>query len=155
MIRVDAWRYLKRPTTKYKGKILPERLQIGYKIGDWKLTVGDFYKQLGRGLVLSFRKGDEVSADTAIRGGELVYSASGHKVTLFGGYRNQANFDPVTKLYYDEEDDSLAGFQYVYSGFDLANLGCMVCSISLKYERLSRTRILRVIRLNISRFRTF
>jgi hypothetical protein len=123
LIRIDAWRYLKRPTTKYKGKILPERLQIGYKMDDWKLTVGDFYKQLGRGLVLSFRKGDEVSADTAIRGAELIYSASGHKVTLFGGYRNQANFDPVTKLYYDEEDDTLAGFQYVYNGFDLANIG--------------------------------
>lgn len=122
-VRVDAWRYFKRPTVKYKGKILPERLHITYDLGDWKLTAGDFYKQFGRGLVLSFRKGDEVSADTAIRGAEVNYSNSGHKVTLFGGMRNQANLDPVTKLYFQEEQDILAGVQYHYNGFDLLNLG--------------------------------
>ncbi len=122
-IRLDAWRYFRRPTTAYKGKILPERLQISYKMGDFKLTVGDFYKQLGRGLVLSYRKGDEVSADTAMRGAELIYSASGHKAVAFGGYRNQANFDPVTKLYYEDDNDALAGFQYEYQNFELLNIG--------------------------------
>ena len=122
-IRIDAWRYFRRPTVFYKGKLLPERLQISYKMGDFKLTVGDFYKQLGRGLVLSYRKGDEVSADTAMRGAELVYSASGHKAIAFGGYRNQANFDPVTKLYLEDSNDALVGLQYEYQNFESFNIG--------------------------------
>ena|GEM_PF-336691 len=54
-----------------RGLVYPSKLWLGYK-NDWlEATVGDFYQQLGRGLILSVRKIDEVGVDTTIRGAKL------------------------------------------------------------------------------------
>ena len=57
----------------YTSEVFPRRAQLQYKLGDWKLTGGDFYKEVGRGLALSLRKGDEVSTDTSILGSEVPF----------------------------------------------------------------------------------
>lgn len=46
----------------------PSKLTLAYATPNLEATVGDFYAQFGRGLVLSIRKQDELSSDTTIRG---------------------------------------------------------------------------------------
>ena len=48
-----------------------ERLYLTSKRDGLKITVGDFYKQMGRGIVLALRKVDEVGFDVVLRGGEV------------------------------------------------------------------------------------
>ncbi len=80
-----------------RGLVYPAKLWIAYKHKPFEATVGDFYEQLGRGLVFSVRKVDEVGLDTTVRGAKL--SAS-HKLgdyrlagMMFGGQLNPTRID--------------------------------------------------------------
>src|SRR5690606_327269 len=50
----------------------PSRFSVSYSTPAIEATLGDFYAQFGRGLVLSVRKEDELSADTTIRGARVT-----------------------------------------------------------------------------------
>jgi hypothetical protein len=58
--------------TRYLTTFYPSKIWLTYTQPGVELTVGDFYAQLGRGLVLSVRKLDELAIDTTVRGGKLV-----------------------------------------------------------------------------------
>ncbi len=83
-----------------RGVIYPSKFSLGYK-NDWlDATAGDFYQQLGRGLVLSVRKIDEVGVDTTIRGAKIrVAKAVGAwriEALLFAGQFNPIRIDYAT-----------------------------------------------------------
>lgn len=59
-----------------RGVLYPSKISVGYKADFLDATLGDFYQQLGRGLILSVRKIDEVGVDTTIRGAKLRFSKS-------------------------------------------------------------------------------
>lgn len=61
-------------STRFTDWTYPSKVAITYATPNVEATVGDFYAQFGRGLVLSVRKQDELSSDTTIRG----VRASGH-----------------------------------------------------------------------------
>lgn len=89
--------------TRYTSWTYPAKYYLGYSTPDVEATVGDFYAQLGRGLVLSVRKLDELSSDTTVRGARMTYKARVDDVrlrmTALGGAMNPLRFDEASGRY--------------------------------------------------------
>lgn len=92
--------YLREVNTRYVPGIYPAKLSLVYQQPGIEVTAGDFYAQLGRGLVLSVRKLDELAVDTTIRGGKIQASKSFGEFriggTLLGGQVNPQRVDEQT-----------------------------------------------------------
>ena len=86
--------------SRFGSVIYPAKLWLGYAQPGMEATLGDFYAQLGRGLVLSVRKIDELGVDTTVRGGKLVVDKQlgDYKLnaTLLGGQLNPVRVDSPT-----------------------------------------------------------
>lgn len=86
--------------TRYQNTIYPSKLFVGYTAPGVDVTIGDFYAQLGRGLVLSVRKIDEVGQDTTIRGFKTSFKKSFEdaslSVTALAGQANPLRVDDQT-----------------------------------------------------------
>ncbi|MBI4706135.1 MAG: hypothetical protein HY744_33995 [Deltaproteobacteria bacterium] len=86
--------------SRYNDVLYPAKLWIGYSQPHLELVVGDFYAQMGRGLVLSVRKIDELGVDTTVRGTKLVLDDDAGpvkaKATLLGGQMNPVRLDLPT-----------------------------------------------------------
>ena len=93
-------RFYRELNTRFVNTVYPAKLWIGYNQPGIDVTVGDFYAQLGRGMVLSVRKIDELAIDTTIRGGKVVLDKTFGKVrfggTLLAGQMNPLRFDEVS-----------------------------------------------------------
>jgi len=89
--------YLAEVNTRFRPSIYPAKLSFTYLEPGIELTAGDFYAQLGRGMVLSVRKIDELGVDTTIRGGKAQASKSFGNFriggTLLGGQLNPQRGD--------------------------------------------------------------
>jgi hypothetical protein len=89
--------------TRYTSWIYPSKYYLGYSGRDIEATVGDFYAQLGRGLVLSVRKLDELSSDTTIRGARITgrarIDAIRLRMTALGGVMNPLRIDEASGRY--------------------------------------------------------
>jgi hypothetical protein len=101
-------------TTRYVSWIYPSKYYVGYTTRDVEATVGDFYTQLGRGLVLSVRKIDELASDTTVRGGRMT----GHllqgtfrlRATALGGSLNPLRLDEASGRYLGVTNQVASGF---------------------------------------------
>jgi hypothetical protein len=86
--------------SRFLRAIYPSKLFFGYQQPGLDVTVGDFYVQLGRGLVFSVRKIDELAVDTTVRG--VKAEADGHVgevqfvTMLFGGQMNPLRVDEAS-----------------------------------------------------------
>ncbi len=86
---------------RYVNAIYPSKFNLTYQSRGLEATVGDYYVQLGRGMVLAVRKIDELASDTTLRGGKIVYAPDVGKryklnVTAVGGAANPIRVDEVT-----------------------------------------------------------
>lgn len=68
--------------TRYRTTVYPSKLFVGYTAPGVDVTLGDFYAQFGRGLVLSVRKIDELATDTTIRGAKASFKKSWESASL-------------------------------------------------------------------------
>jgi hypothetical protein len=101
-------------TTRYVSWVYPSKYYLGYTTRDVEATVGDFYTQLGRGLVLSVRKVDELASDTTVRGGRVT----GHlqqgpfrlRMTALGGSMNPLRLDEASGRYIGVTSAVSSGF---------------------------------------------
>jgi hypothetical protein len=118
-----ATRYYQELHTRFLDTYYPSKLSLSYTQPGVDATVGDFYAQLGRGLVLSVRKLDEVAIDTTIRGGKLVldhdFGSFRAGLTALGGLANPVRFDVATgrRLHGDGSPiffgfPKISGFEY-------------------------------------------
>jgi hypothetical protein len=86
--------------TRYRRSIYPSKLFLGYNQPGIDVTVGDFYVQLGRGLVFSVRKVDELAVDTTVRGVKVVADKQLGDVrlgaTVFAGQMNPQRVDETS-----------------------------------------------------------
>ena len=86
--------------SRYTSLIYPAKLWLGFKHKRFEATAGDFYANLGRGLVFSVRKMDEVGIDTTVRGGKIKMGGSFDDFRLegsvFGGQLNPIRIDYPT-----------------------------------------------------------
>ncbi|MFO0549261.1 MAG: hypothetical protein U0271_12790 [Polyangiaceae bacterium] len=84
--------------TRYLPTIYPSKFLLGYTKSGVDFTLGDFYAQLGRGIVLSVRKVDELAQDTTLRGFKASFKKSWSdaslSVTALAGQGNPLRVDP-------------------------------------------------------------
>jgi len=82
--------------------VYPSKYYLTYSRPGLEATLGDASAQLGRGIVLSVRKRDELGSDTTIRGARLSVSSRGAvrvKLTALGGELNPLRFDEASGRY--------------------------------------------------------
>lgn len=76
---------------------------------DWTVTGGDFYAHLGRGLVLSLRKEDELGIDSALRGARLDGRVADRvDLVAMAGLANVTNVDERYNLISDDPLDLIS-----------------------------------------------
>ena len=89
--------------TRYTSWIYPAKYYVGYTGRDVEATIGDFYASLGRGLVLSVRKLDELASDTTVRGGRMTARIRAGdfrlRATAMGGAMNPLRLDEASGRY--------------------------------------------------------
>lgn len=102
--------------SRYTTLIYPSKLWLGAKHKRFEATIGDFYLQLGRGLVFSVRKIDEVGIDTTVRGVKLNWGHNfdgGFRFELgaFGGQLNPIRIDyPTGRILHGNGSPLFFGF---------------------------------------------
>lgn len=83
--------------TRFTDWTYPSKFTLSYTTPNVDASLGDFYAQFGRGLVLSIRKQDELSSDTTIRGVRVSGKARLDKLrfvlTALGGNVNPLRID--------------------------------------------------------------
>ncbi len=82
--------------SRYLTTIYPAKLWLTYTQPGIEATAGDFYAQLGRGLVFSVRKMDELAIDTTLRGGRLVLDKD-FQLFRLGGHRLRRADEPAAR----------------------------------------------------------
>jgi hypothetical protein len=98
-----------------RALVYPSKLWVGFK-NEWvDATLGDYYLQLGRGLVFSVRKIDEVGVDTTVRGAKVRVGRSvGNwrvEATAFGGQLNPIRIDyPTGRILHGNGSPLFFGF---------------------------------------------
>ena len=76
---------------------------------DWRVTGGDYYAQLGRGLILSLRKEDELGLDTALRGARVDGRIADRvDLTLLAGLVNVTNVNERNNLISEDPLDLIS-----------------------------------------------
>lgn len=104
-------------STRYINWIYPAKYSASYRTRDIQATVGDFYAQFGRGLVLSLRKDDALASDTTIRGARLDAGTKLEntrvKATFLAGSANPLRIDQASGRYLASQHDVRRGFQVV------------------------------------------
>jgi hypothetical protein len=86
-----------------------EKLTFEVRSKGTRVYLGDFYQVLGRGLLLSLRKMDELGLDTTLRGAKAHFRDRRVSVTAFGGYANVVNIDTVSWQRIDDPNDLISG----------------------------------------------
>lgn len=86
-----------------------EKLYLSYSGRSVDVTLGDFYVNLGRGLVLSVRKVDELGVDTSLFGGKVAVHEGDFSAVAVAGWSNIQNVDEATALYTKDPYDFVAG----------------------------------------------
>src|SRR3954469_13104895 len=82
--------------------VYPSKYYLTYSRAGVEATLGDASAQLGRGIVLSVRKRDELGSDTTIRGARFSLSTQGPvvvKLTALGGELNPLRIDEASGRY--------------------------------------------------------
>ena len=115
--RLDTDLFLNRPDAGFQQNVRLERMTVTWHLADVTLDGGDFYQQLGRGIVLSVRKLNEAGLDVSLQGARAAYQSEAHALTLFAGQTNPANTDPVNQRYVEDPRDLLAGANYELAPF--------------------------------------
>jgi hypothetical protein len=112
-------------TYNYENDFRVERLYGTAHLDNLHLTVGDFYVNFGRGMVLSLIKQDDVGVDNALRGARMEYSIPRRmKAVLVGGVVNSLNIDPLTHaVQRDDPMDKIAGARIEWEALDALSLG--------------------------------
>lgn len=105
------------PPRYFRGKLNEAGLELSNRFVNWaypakyyltlsrpglEATLGDASAQLGRGIVLSVRKQDELGSDTTIRGARVSVSTRGAlqlKLTALGGELNPLRLDEASGRY--------------------------------------------------------
>lgn len=111
-------------TLIYQNDVRIERAHLSARLGELQLTVGDFYVNFGRGMVLSLIKQHDIGVDNALRGGRLHYTVPGRlEFVLVGGVINGSNVDPVThQLWRDDPLDRIVGSRVEYTANEALDL---------------------------------
>ena len=79
--------------TRFRNVFYPAKLWLTWQDSGVELTAGDVYAQMGRGLILSVRKLDDLGLDTTIRGARASYTQNMVSLTALAGFANPSRID--------------------------------------------------------------
>jgi hypothetical protein len=100
-------------SNRYINWVYPAKWWVGWSSSNFEATAGDYYAQLGRGLVLSVRKLDELSSDTTLRGarvaGRLRQDPIRVELTALAGAANPLRIDEASGRYAGVDDSVTPG----------------------------------------------
>lgn len=103
-------------SNRYINWLVPAKYSVAYRTRTTQVTLGDFYAQFGRGLVLSVRKDDALASDTTIRGARLGLSTHAEKTrirfTSLAGSANPLRMDQASGRYLGTQASGRQGFQH-------------------------------------------
>jgi hypothetical protein len=80
-------------SSRWRDSIYPAKLWLTYTSKNLEVTVGDAYAQLGRGLVLSMRKIDDLGIDNTVRGVKVQITQDPIAFTGIAGLANPSRVD--------------------------------------------------------------
>lgn len=83
-------------SSRWHDSIYPAKLWLTYQASGIEVTAGDAYVQLGRGMVLSMRKLDDLGIDNTIRGGKIQIQKDPFGVTVVAGLANPSRVDEAS-----------------------------------------------------------
>jgi hypothetical protein len=83
-------------SSRWHDSIYPAKLWLTYQASGIEVTLGDAYVQLGRGMVLSMRKIDDLGIDNTIRGAKIQIQKDPFGVTLVAGLANPSRVDEAS-----------------------------------------------------------
>jgi hypothetical protein len=129
-------RYQNRSIDRIGPMYLPERLALGYSGRNLEVTLGDHYVSLGRGLVLSLRKVDELGSDTALRGGRVVVREGPASATLVAGVTNIVNVDEATGRTSPDPLDFVLGLRTEFQPHRLLSVAAQGAAILNHHDAL-------------------
>ncbi|MBI5542489.1 MAG: hypothetical protein HY901_01260 [Deltaproteobacteria bacterium] len=89
-------RYWERLRSRHRDSIWLGKSFLTFSSPMLEVTAGDSYVSLGRGLVLSMRKDDELSSDSTLLGGKVLARLGWFSATLAGGVANPVRVDEGT-----------------------------------------------------------
>lgn len=88
-LRYDVESYFEKE--QYAVKYVPEKFFLQVDKRYWDLRIGDFYTNLGRGLVLSVLKNDQFGQDDTIQGGVANLKTTYVNARALGGWVNEGD----------------------------------------------------------------
>jgi hypothetical protein len=83
-------------TTRFRNVFYPAKLWATWQESGVEVTAGDVYAQMGRGLVLSMRKLDDLGVDTTLRGAKAAFNRGIVAGTVVAGFANPSRVDDST-----------------------------------------------------------
>jgi hypothetical protein len=110
-------------SNRYIDWVYPAKYYLTFSRPGLEATLGDASAQLGRGIVLSVRKQDELGSDTTIRGARLSLSTRGAtqlKLTALGGELNPLRLDEASGRYLGVPADGDALHAFAEAGMPRA-----------------------------------
>ncbi len=120
---VDFDAFVNAPSDAFENDVRLERVRIAYAADAWKLELWDFHRQLGRGIILSLRKVDELGEDVTLRGGDISLTLEDHEADFFAGRTNASNLDAVSRQHLDDPEDLIVGGSYAFRGLSSLTVG--------------------------------
>jgi hypothetical protein len=96
-------------TNRFINNLILEKVSASYLTPNLEVTLGDFYINYGRGIVLTLRKVDQLGVDTTLRGLSVTGRLGGFSANVAGGVTNNINTDQATaSVAPDAQDPVLA-----------------------------------------------
>lgn len=103
-----------------------EKISASYIGRSVEVTLGDFYINLGRGLVLSIRKFDELGIDTTLTGAKLIVHEGNLNAIVAAGFTNLQNIDQNRAQWIDDPNDLIVAGHLDYRIAKKATVGANV-----------------------------
>jgi hypothetical protein len=140
-LRLDAAYFPTPPllgdgSTLYGNDIRPEEFFISYKFGKLKLTLGDDYVSLGRGMALSIRKVDDLGFAMSLRGLHLHWRNKLLNLRVTTGFTNVVNVDGVEEKLLPDPHDFITGIRLEARPFKWLRLGGHFVDIERRFSPL-------------------
>jgi hypothetical protein len=123
-------------TLNFDNDVRVERLYGAMRLGNLKITLGDFHVNFGRGMALSLIKVDDIGEDNALRGARVDFRLPRKlKAVLVGGVVNSLNVDPLTRqVLRDDPLDRILGARVEWELFDAFALGAHGVLMKPRFE---------------------
>jgi hypothetical protein len=121
---------------RFINNLVLEKLSASYITPSLEITIGDFYINYGRGIVLSLRKVDQLGVDTTLRGGNLTARIGNFSANFAAGITNNINTDQATAAVAPDAEDPILAARLEYRQPRLFAVSVEATDLNQNYDTL-------------------